>query len=35
MPDILEGSHECKDDVIRRILQAACNYWLLREYLLQ
>jgi hypothetical protein len=29
MPDILEGSHECKDDVIRRILQAACNYWLL------
>jgi hypothetical protein len=26
MPDILEGSHECNDDVIRRILQAACNY---------
>ena len=27
MPDILEESHECKDDVMRRILQADCNYW--------
>jgi hypothetical protein len=34
MPNILEASHECKDDVIRRILQAACKYGLLR-YLLQ
>ena len=27
MPDILEGSHERKDDVIRRVLQASCTYW--------
>ena len=31
MPDILEGSHECKDDLICCILQAACNGWLLRS----
>ena len=34
MPDILEGSHECKDDVIRRILQAACNYRRLRSVII-
>jgi hypothetical protein len=26
MPDILEGSHECKGDVICRILQSTCRY---------
>ena len=35
MPDILEGSDECKDDVIRRILQAACNYWPVMRVLMQ